>query len=188
MKHINLGDHILYDGSQIEPMWAFRQLGIKESNIVTWTGPMEIKPEKIIDYEDASRKIKADRMVHFIIEHFDCQPANIRMCYHRQRLFVMITKEVLEDFGIKTKRIGDDLYIDGRKLSVSIATCSTSSMKIHFGMNLTSKGTPEDVATIGLFECEMDDERIHELVNIICKKYIGEVSSIEEDIAKTKVF
>ena len=38
------------------------------------------------------------------------------------------------------------------KLSVSIATCSVSSMKVHFALNLTENGTPDDVATASILE------------------------------------
>ncbi|MBM4242165.1 MAG: DUF366 family protein [Euryarchaeota archaeon] len=190
MEHVHLEDHMLYDGRQIEPSWAFRELGIKGSSIVTWIGPMRIEKDKIIDYEDRELDIKADEMIHFIVEHFDCQPADIRMTYHRQRLFVMIVKDVLAELGIKTRRSGDDLYIGEGKLSVSIATCSNSSMKIHFGINLISEGTPEYVETVGLYDIK-DDFRgdiIERLVSGICENYIREISSIEKDITKTKVF
>lgn len=190
MIHKKLKKSITYDGSQIEPQWAFREFGIKESSIVSWIGPMEIKSTKIMDYEDVNLEIKADKTIHFIVEHLDCQPADMRMCYHRQRLFVMIVEEVLGDFGIKTKRNGDDLYIDGRKLTVSIATCSASSMKIHYGINLTSEGTPEDVGTIGILEIgnTLNYGKIDVFIDSVCENYIKELTSIEEDIAKTKVF
>lgn len=198
MKHLKLEDGISYDGSQIEPSWAFRTLGIKDSSIVSWIGPMQIEPEHLIDFEDVGLEIKGKKMQHFIIEHFDVQPADIKLCYHRQRIFVMIVKEILGRNGIKTRRNGDDLYfqkhshegkIDG-KLSVSIATCSNSSMKIHFALNLTEKGTPEDVETAGILEAGADlgmDDVIG-MADDICSSYIDEVSTIEKDICKTKVF
>jgi hypothetical protein len=151
---------------------------------------MEIKPEELIDYEDVGLEIKSDEMAHFIIEHFDIQPADIKTCYHRQRLFVMIVKDILAELGIQTSRNGDDLYFEGKKLSVSIATCSNSSMKVHFGMNVRDEGTPDDVETIGLLECknDMDNKQISTIIDKICETYINEIESIEEDIAKTKVF
>lgn len=187
MKYKKLEENILYDGSQIEPFWAFKDLKLKGSSIVSWIGPMEIKPANIMDYEDVGLEIKSAEMVHFIIEHFDVQPADIKTCYHRQRLFVMITMEILSESGIQTSRKGDDIYFDGKKLSVSIATCSNSSMKIHFGMNVKDKGTPEDVDTIGLLECK-DDLKIHSLISKISESYINEIESIEQDIIKTRVF
>lgn len=190
MKYKKLEEHMLYDGSPIEPFWAFREFKVKGSSILSWIGPMEIKPEELIDYEDVGLEIKSNEMAHFIIEHFDIQPADIKTCYHRQRLFVMIVKDALSELGIKTSRSGDDIYFEGKKLSVSIATCSNSSMKIHFGMNIKNEGTPDDIKTIGLLECkkDLDIEKIHTLIDKISESYIKEIESIEEDITKTKVF
>ncbi|EKF86636.1 DUF366 family protein [Methanobacterium formicicum] len=190
MKQKTLESGMLYDGSQINPMWAFQALGIKGSSIVTWIGPMNIHSDELIDYEDVGLEIKSDEMVHFIIEHFDIQPADMRLCYHRQRILVMIVKDLLEELGIKTLRKGDDIYLDGGKLSVSIATCSISSMKIHFAMNLTSQGTPDDVKTTGLTECKahLTHEDVTKLAKNISERYVMEISDIEQDISKTRVF
>ncbi|AEG19146.1 DUF366 family protein [Methanobacterium paludis] len=194
MKHLKLENGTSYDGSQIQPMWAFKQFGIKDSSIVSWIGPMEIRSDELIDYEDVGIEIKGGEMINFIIEHFDVQPADMRLCYHRQRLFVTIVKDILDNHGIKTRRDGDDLYVekgdkDG-KLSVSIATCSVSSMKIHFALNLTERGTPDDVETAGLLECGsvLKRENIPDVADEVCSNYIKEISSIESDITKTRVF
>lgn len=190
MIHFHLEQAMIYDGSQIEPLWAFNKYRIKDSSIVTWIGPMNIDDSKILDFEDVGIEIKADKMVHFIIEHFDCQPPDMRMSYHRQRILVMIAKEVLAEHNISSYRRGDDIYINGYKLTVSIATCSKSSLKIHFGINVISKGTPEDVKTIGIMECDKNfkEEDVKIIINEICTKYINEIKSIDKDIAKTRVF
>jgi hypothetical protein len=136
-------------------------------------------------------------MLHFIIEHFDVQPADINLCYHRQRIFVMMIKDMLQDLRIKTTRRGDDLYFkkvhskgENGKLSVSIATCSASSMKIHFALNLIENGTPDDVETAGIMECDVNIgmEDVHNLTDEVCANYIMEISSIKTDISKTRVF
>ena len=195
MKHLKLTDNTSYDGSQIEPLWAFKTFGLKDSSIVSWIGPMEIQPDHLIDFEDVGLEIKGDQMLHFIIEHFDIQPADLNLCYHRQRIFVMIVKDILNDFGMATTRNGDDLYfkkIDNKKgkLSVSIATCSASSMKIHFALNLTENGTPTDVDTAALFEVGVGigAVQVNEIAETACDIYIEEISSIKSDISKTKVF
>lgn len=190
MKYKRLNENLLYDGSPVEPFWAFKEFKTKGSSIIAWIGPMNIKSEQLIDYEDTGLQIKSDEMVHFIVEHFDVQPADIRTCYHRQRLFVLIVKDALAELGIETKRSGDDIYFKDKKLSVSIATCSNSSMKIHFGMNVHDKGTPKDIETIGLLECkeDMDLKEIHVLMDTLAESYINEIQSIEEDITKTRVF
>ncbi|MDI6644696.1 MAG: DUF366 family protein [Methanobacteriaceae archaeon] len=190
MIHLHLEQSMIYDGSQIEPLWAFRMHKINKSSIITWIGPMDIDNSKILDYEDVGLEIKADKMIHFIIEHFDCQPPDMRMAYHRQRILVMIVKEVLTEHNILSYRKGDDIYVNGYKLSVSIATCSNSSLKIHFGINVISEGTPEDVKTIGINECngKFNDDNLKMIINEICTKYINEIKSIDKDITKTRVF
>jgi hypothetical protein len=209
ITHKHIDENFEYDGSQIEQSWAFKSFGIKGSTIITWIGSMNISSENLKDFEDIGLEIKSDNMVHFIIEHFDQQPANLRLAYMRQRLFVMILKEELAKNGIESIRYGDDIYIDStglKKLTVSIATVSHSSMKIHCGINLTSVGTPEDVDTIGLFELittiannmndNMNDNNVDfcfnennilNFINTIVVDYINELNDIELDISKTKL-
>ena len=194
MKHLKLKNGTSYDGSQIEPYWAFKTFGIKDSSIVSWMGPMNIHPNNLIDFEDIGIEIKGDKMLHFIVEHFDTQPANLNLCYHRQRILVMIVKDLLNDFGMTTSREGDDLFFEKEtkrgKLSVSIATCSVSSMKIHFALNLTEEGTPDDVETSALLESGLNIGivEVEQLAETACDKYITEISSIKSDITKTNVF
>jgi uncharacterized protein len=202
INHKHIDESFEYDGSQIEQSWAFKSFGIKGSSIVTWIGSMNISSDHLKDFEDVGLEIKSDKMVNFIIEHFDQQPANLRIAYMRQRLLVIILKEELAKKGIFSLRKGDDIYIFSKygssevykKLTVSIATVSASSMKIHLGINVTSEGTPDDIDTIGLFElyCGSDDKCFNEdnlmdLINNVVKNYINELEDIELDISKTNL-
>ena len=132
-------------------------------------------------------------MANFICEFFDQQPPNMRIAYLRQRLLVMIFREILTEYGVPTKREGDDIFVEDRKLSISIASVSLSSAKIHFALNLEDKGTPDDVETIGLFDIKVNDEQIFnndnllELINKTVSRFIDELETIENDISKTKV-
>ncbi len=180
-------ENMCYDGSQIRPLWALDKLNIKGSSIISWIGPMEIDPLKIIDVEDTGIEIKSDKMIHFIVEHFDSQPTNIKLCYHRQRILVMILKDLISKWGVQSTRNGDDLFVDGGKLTVSIASISSNSMKIHLGVNITSEGTPKDVKTKGILEIEgINEKNIIELINNVLKSYADEIKSIERDISKTR--
>ena len=132
-------------------------------------------------------------MVNFICEFFDQQPPNMRVAYLRQRLLVMIFRETLAEYGVETKREGDDIFVDDRKLSISIASVSLSSSKIHFAFNLEDKGTPDDVETIGLYDIEINNQQIFnednlvDLINEVVDRFIKELETIENDISKTKV-
>ena len=190
-KHIN--EIFEYDGSQINPSWAFQEFGIYGSSIITWIGPVNITPDNLKDFADVGLEIKSDNMVNFICEFFDQQPPNMRVAYLRQRLLVMIFREILTEYGIKTTREGDDIFVDNRKLSISIASVSLSSAKIHFALNLEDKGTPRDVDTIGLFDIKMGDEQVFndnnllDLINDTANRFINELETIENDISKTRV-
>ncbi|MDR2545515.1 MAG: DUF366 family protein [Methanobrevibacter sp.] len=189
-KHLN--KNFEYDGSQINPNWAFKALKIKGSSIITWIGSMNIKNENLKDYEDIGLEIKSNNIINCIVEHFDIQPGNLRVAYLRQRLFVMILVEELSKKGIKTLRDGDDIYIDNHKLTVSIATTYLSSIKIHLGINLTDDGSPDDVDVIGLFQLKdekgnsyFNQDNIIQFINTFTNSYIDELKNIELDISKT---
>ena len=214
ITHKHIEESFKYDGSQIEASWAFKSFEIKGSSIITWIGSMNITPNNLKDFEDVGLEIKSDKIINFIIEHFDQQPANLRIAYMRQRLLVVILKDELTKMGIESIRKGDDIYIISKvkskikskdkdkksnnlsnvvykKLTVSIATISPSSMKIHLGINLTSEGTPNDVDTIGMLELfddvDLNNSNLVDFINNIVKNYIDELNDIELDISKTNL-
>ncbi len=192
--HKHVEEIFPYDGSQIDASWAFREFGIYGSSVVTWIGPVNITPDNLKDFADVGLEIKSNYMVNFICEFFDCQPANMRIAYLRQRLLVMIFREILSEHGIVSKREGDDIFVDGGKLSISIATASLSSMKIHFALNLEDKGTPDDVDTIGLYDIRdsngeqiFNESNVVDLINETANRFISELETIEKDISKTNL-
>ena len=181
-----------YDGSQINPSWAFQEFGIYGSSIITWIGPVNITLDNLKDFADVGLEIKSNYMVNFICEFFDQQPTNMRIAYLRQRLLVMIFREILTEKGVKTTREGDDIFVDGRKLSISIASVSLSSAKIHFALNLEDKGTPSDVETIGLYDIDdgnvFNEENLKDLIFEVVNRYIDELETIEKDISKQRCY
>ena len=193
ITHKHVDEIFEYDGSQINPSWAFQEFGIYGSSIVTWIGPVNITSDNLKDFADVGLEIKSNYMVNFICEFFDQQPTNMRVAYLRQRLLVMIFREILTEYGISTKREGDDIFVENKKLSISIASVSLSSAKIHFALNLEDKGTPDDVETIGLFDIKVNGERVFNndnllnLINETVSRFIDELETIENDISKTKV-
>ena len=186
ITHKHVEDIFEYDGSQINPSWAFQEFGIYGSSIVTWIGPVNISPDNLKDFADVGLEIKSNNMVNFICEFFDQQPPNMRIAYLRQRLLVMIFREALTEKGVKTTREGDDIFVDGRKLSISIASVSLSSAKIHFALNLEDKGTPGDVETIGLYDIDdgkvFNEDNLKDLIFDVVNRFIDELETIEKDI------
>ncbi len=181
---------LVYDGSQIRPLWAFSELGVQGDSVVFFRGGMKVPREALLDIEDLreSQKINpltAEDAIHFIVEHFD--DPSLRLAYHRQRILINVAKErIIDTSGVHVKRMASDLYVDDKKLSVSVATASASSSKIHLGVNIKSSGVPEGVKATGLKDLGVTD--ISLLAKDIADSYIEDIAQIEEDLTKTKVF
>ena len=45
--HKHIDDIFEYDGSQINPSWAFNEFEIYGSSIITWVGPVNITPDNL---------------------------------------------------------------------------------------------------------------------------------------------
>lgn len=181
MEKVFLPEFIKYDGRQLSSLWAFRNFGIQGDSIVAFRGPCHVELTEMVDLADvrARAHIHSEEMVHFIIEHFDM---DLEKAVTRQRLFIAITKDLLEARSPETRfaRDGDDIFVGDRKLSVSIATLSPVSSLIHTGINIRSDNTP--VKTIGLADLGIDSETF-------AREAIETYSSDVEDIrlARCKV-
>lgn len=179
-----LSNKIKYDGSQMAPLWAYT-MGVKGDSMVLFHGSMDVTLESMKDVEDkiGKKAIKGDNLIHIIVERFD-SPASMRLAYYMQRLLIVCIKDVLERHGIRTKRKGDDLFVDDRKLTVSIASAGVSSEKIHCGINLTTKGVPDDIKVVALEDFGILEWKA--IAQEIAINYIEEIDKIEEDIVKTR--
>jgi hypothetical protein len=192
MISVFLPKKIKYNGSQITSLWAYKNLGVLGDSIVSFIGPCNIPLKNILDVEDirAKNKIFSSLMLHFIIEHFDC---DLEKTILRQRLLTTIVRDVLtsSEFGVRTsefKRIGNNLYCIKNnattaraKLSISIATVSPVSSKIHFGINIETKRTP--VKTAGLSEYKINPK---EFALKVMQKYNEEMDSIKHARCKVR--
>ncbi|MFW9915541.1 MAG: DUF366 family protein [Candidatus Thorarchaeota archaeon] len=190
-----LETEIEYNGSQIRPLWAFEEFGIRGDSIICFLGPMRVKSTEMIDLQDIRRErelaevlISSDESLNFVIEHFDCQPPNLLLAYHRLRLLVFISIEaVCEKFSGFWHRSGTDLFLANKKISVGIATISNTSMKIHFAINIANSGFPKHTNAIGLTSLgELEREDVMNLAKEIAKGYSTCVEGCWRDITKSK--
>ncbi|MGC8765148.1 MAG: DUF366 family protein [Brevinematia bacterium] len=157
MKGLFVGRKIKYDGTQLSSHFAYKNFKLAGDSIVAFIGPVEVKLDEMVDIEDVINKepIYSDLMLNFIIEVFGFE---LKGLVALQRLFVCIIKETLEAMGkIKLSREGDDLFYDGRKLSVSIATVSPVSGLIHTALNIRNTGCPIPVSCLDEFNIDVKD-------------------------------
>lgn len=172
---------IKYIGSQLQPHWIYKNFKIQGDAIVAFIGECEVKLTEMVDIEDVinNEPIYSKYMLSFITEQFNI---NLVEGVFRQRLLICIIKELLEKRGIFVVRNGDDLMIEGKKLSVSIATKSTTSILIHTGLNIESEGAP--VKASGLTS-ELGITDIRAFAQEVMTAYAEELKDIE--LASTKV-
>lgn len=174
-------EEIKYIGSQLQPHWIYKNFKMQGDAIVAFIGECEVKLTEMVDIEDVinNEPIYSKYMLSFITEQFNI---NLVEGVFRQRLLICIIKELLEKRGIFVVRNGDDLMINGRKLSVSIATKSTTSILIHTGLNIESEGAP--VKAAGLTS-ELGITDIRAFAQEVMTAYAEELKDIE--LASTKV-
>lgn len=181
MKTKFIEETIKYEGHQLAPHWIYKNFKIQGDAIVAFTGECEVKLTEMVDIEDVinNEPIYSKNMLSFISEQFGI---GLTEGVYRQRLLICVIKEALEKRGFKIVRSGDDLFYDGRKLTVSIATKSFTSILIHTGVNINSEGAP--VQASGLTN-DLGITDIEALAKEIMQNYSEETDDIV--LAGTKV-
>ena len=181
MKTLFIENEIKYIGSQLAPHWIYKNFKLQGDAIVAFIGECEVALTEMVDIEDVinNEPIYSKYMLSFISEQF-----NIGLVegVFRQRLLVTCIKEALERRGFFVRRNGDDLFVNDKKLSVSIATKSMTSVLIHTGLNILSDGAPIPVSGLG---SDLGIEDIKEFAQEIMQKYSDESEDII--LASTKV-
>lgn len=178
MESLFIDKKFAYDGSQLRSLFAYLEHGILGPSIVSWVGPCSIPFSHMVDGEDLLEQavIQGDEMLHFIIEIFD---RDLFSGVALQRLFASISKDYVQAHGAGLlqgkilRRDGDDIYLDNKKLSISIASKSPVSVMVHFAMNVTNKGTP--VETLSFEDLHLQPRQTSEAIMELFKK---EYSSI----------
>lgn len=163
MISLFLEESLDYDGTALRSLWAYRTLGTQGDSLVAFVGGCDIPFEHMADLEDvrARKRIWSPRMLHFIEERFDM---DLEKAILRQRLLaILVRDEVERRSSRKIRREGDDLFDGERKLSISIATATPVSTKIHFGINV-DRAEGLDVETEGLATYGIEPRALAETV------------------------
>ena len=181
MKTLFIEKEIKYIGSQLAPHWIYKNYHLQGDAIVSFIGEVDVKLDEMVDIEDVinNEPIYSKKMLNFIIEIFNCP---LEQMVYTQRLFMSIIKETLEEYGLKIKRDGDDLFYDNRKLSVSIATKSITSCLIHSALNIIKEGAPISVSDL----TEMGIADIKKFAQKIMEKFQQEVIDIKTATYKVR--
>jgi hypothetical protein len=179
---IYLEQELGYTGRELRSHFIREVAGIQSDGAIAFSGACEVSGDRLVDLEDveSGSVIVARNMLHLIGEHFQC---GLREVNARLRVFASIVKETLEGNAgdSAVERVGDDLFIGARKLSVAIATVSPVSALFHFGVNIDPAGAP--VPAIGLQELGVEPRPF---ALDILERYTREDGQIEEAIRKVR--
>jgi len=181
MKTLLIDKKIAYDGTQLRSLFAYLDHNILGNSMVAFQGPCNVSFEHMVDGEDLLQQsaICGSDMVHFIIEVFD---ESLTTGVLIQRLLAsQIQNYIYDKTGTFLKREGDDLYLNDKKLSISIATVSLSSVLVHFAVNVSNEGTP--VKTCSLQDLKIESTVFAKDVLVI---FQTEFLSIKEATYKVK--
>ena len=133
-----------YTGEQLRSHYIYETFGLEGDAIIGFIGACRVK-EHMVDLSDKLKKefIRSDRMLHFIIEHFD---GDLEKAVLRKRLMVgiilnEIRRNTVEIHRNTLYRKENGIYSGNKKLSVAVATASPVSTLIHIGLNISSKNT-----------------------------------------------
>ena len=184
MKTLWIEKEFKYDGSQLGTLYAYLEHGVLGDSIISWIGPCNVDLQHMVDGEDrlAGAQIRGGKMVHFIVEIFHRE---LFSAVSLQRLMTTIVMDVLRDLSSqkellqKMSRDGDDIFVEEKKHSISIAAKSVNSSMIHFAVNVTNEGTP--VPTISLQDFSVD---VKSFAEEVLKRVSSEVQSMTEATCK----
>ncbi len=175
-----LDEAVAYTGAELRSGWVRERTGLGGDAAAGFVGPCDVPNANLVDMDDARAGtfIRATSMAHVIAEHPACPLGEAVL---RQRLMVALLAEVVAERGKVVRRDGDDLYYEGRKLTVSIAAPSAASSLIHLGINVEPAGAP--VPAIGLREMELD---AREILSDLLARYARELDTAAYAAGKVK--
>ena len=169
-----------YLGTELRSGWVREHTGLSGDAAAGFVGPCDVPTANLVDLDDAraGEFIRAASMAHVIVEHPGCA---LDLAVLRQRILVALLGELLVGRGKVVRRDGDDLYYDGRKLTVSIAAPSSASSLIHLGINVDPAGAP--VPAVGLSEMGIEART---LLQDLLTRYTDELTSAAHAATKVK--
>lgn len=189
MKSLFINEEIKYIGSQLAPHWIYKNFHILGDAVVAFTGETDVKITEMVDIEDviSDSPIYSKNMLSFIIEQFGI---SLSECVLRQRYLICIIIEELRKIladKYQITRSGDDIFVNingkEKKLSVSIATKSTTSGLIHTGLNIDPSGAPVDACGL---TTDLGITEIEAFAKNVMKRYIEEDAEIADAVCKVR--
>ena len=181
MNVVVLDRELAYDGSQLCTAFIDRHTPGGGDAAVLFLGAADVPRENLVDLEDAEAGafIYSPLMAHVLVEH---RGLELVEAVWRQRLLVHLAGRWIEGrCGARVEVRGNDLYVHGGKLSVSVATRSPRGCLIHLGLNIETEGAP--VIAVGLRDLRIPPA---EFLAAIARLYTDELVSVAHAAGKVR--
>lgn len=188
----------IYKGNELLPGWERLNYNIRGNSLIYWISPTDVSVEFMKDVDDVRENlsIKSDSMLHFVFTYYTSNDATWAVFAQR-----LLTKHIVEyvraHLGSSVVRVdGNDVFIGGRKFSVSIAGVSSGLVKFHFGINVESKGAPIPVSSLSdcmtLYDAQYSNSNWEEnnpflpsnFVTNVTRNFVAELEDIIDDSQK----
>lgn len=170
-----------YDGSQLCTAFVDQHVPGGGDAAVLFSGLADVPRENLVDLEDAEAGafIYSPLMAHLILEH---RGLGLVEAVWRQHVLVHLAARWIEArYGARVEVRGNDLFVHGGKLSVSVATSSPRGCLIHLGVNIETDGAP--VVAVGLRDLRIPPE---EFLAAIGRLYHDELVSVAHAAGKVR--
>ncbi len=182
MKILLAKESIPYTGPELRPHFLLSKFGIEGSLLVAFRGPCEVATDHLVDWEDrlALDCIRAREMLHFLGEFFGI---TLKEGIWIQRLIVSEIESILLRKGLVVVRDGDDLFVEKKKLSVSIVTVSPVSVLLHLGINIDPAGAPVDAIGLGTI---LSESEVPAFALEVLERFKREFESVDRAAVKVR--
>ncbi|MDD3237616.1 MAG: DUF366 family protein [Candidatus Gastranaerophilales bacterium] len=184
MKIKVVDEPIKYTGAELAPHWIYKKFHILGDAAVAFIGECEVNLTEMVDIEDVinNEPIYSKSMINIILEHFNI---NLPEGVLRQRLLITTIKEYIEQNypDVKIRRNGDDIFINDKKLTVSIATKSINSVLIHTGINIDPTGAPVNASGL---QTDLNVTDCKKFAKNILENYKNEIADIKDATCKVR--
>lgn len=188
----------IYKGNELLPGWERLSYNVRGNSLVYWISPTDVSVEFMKDVDDVRENlsIRSDSMLHFVFTYYTMNDATWAVLV--QRLFTKHITDYIRQHFIQQNIVrvdGNDVFVDGRKFSVSIAGIAPGLTKFHFGINVESKGAPIPVSSLSdcMEEYTKQNPQILEkdnpflpsnFVTNVVRNFVAELEDIVDDSQK----
>jgi len=159
----------------LKPHWALKRFKLVGDSIVAFRGGVKLSPEQYVDLLEAQRErpIPNVDLLHFVVEHFD---DDLERAILKENILINIAQEKILHRAPKSgvMRWGDNLYDGKYRLTISCATKTLVSAKIHLGICIDSD---EENGYHGISEFGIDP---FELAEVVANQYRADMRRLKE--------